>query len=144
MVKNIEILSGFVAKNGPQFEDMARQKQADDPKFGFLFGGEPGSEAAIGKTYYEWRKRCLIAAKDRDAASPVNEAPLSPDGSDMDMEGMWSYLLPLDTEPKISVILDQNISSQLLLLGNEAFTVLLGTYCCFSIEILFWGNLCSL
>jgi hypothetical protein len=88
MLKNIEVLSSFVAKNGPQFEDMARQKQAEDPKFGFLFGGEPGSEAAIGKAYYEWKKRCLIAPNDRDAQSPVNEAPVSPDGSDMDMEGV--------------------------------------------------------
>jgi len=87
MLKNIDILSGFVVKNGPQFEDMARQKQANDPKFGFLFGGEPGSEAALGKAYYEWKKRCLSGAK-ADPPSPINEAPLSPDGSDMDMEGM--------------------------------------------------------
>lgn len=100
MLKNIEILSGFVAKNGPQFEDMARQKQADDPKFGFLFGGEPGTEAAIGKAYYEWRKSCLIAPKDRDAHSPVNEPPVSPNGSDMDMEGMWAYSISLDAELK--------------------------------------------
>ena len=99
MVKNIEILAGFVVKNGQQFEDMARLKQADDPGFGFLFGGELGSEAAIGKAYYEWKKGTLMAAKD-NSPSPVTEAPPSPDGSDMDMEGMWVYPVPMDAKFK--------------------------------------------
>ncbi|XP_024373661.1 uncharacterized protein [Physcomitrium patens] len=102
MLKNIDILSGFVVKNGPQFEDMARHKQADDPKFAFLFGGVPGSEAAIGKAYYEWKKRSLIAAANLPAdpfvqprsnnepevfpPSPLPDTPHSPHGSDMDME----------------------------------------------------------
>ena len=30
----------FVARNGPEFEHMTKQKQKDNPKFSFLFGGE--------------------------------------------------------------------------------------------------------
>lgn len=29
----------FVAKNGPEFESMTKQKQADNPRFAFLYGG---------------------------------------------------------------------------------------------------------
>lgn len=108
MLKNIDILSSFVVKNGSDFENLARQKQAGDPKFGFLFGGEPGSEAAIGRAYYEWKKNALLVTfrpqhsesqapqlpqqspqmGKADVFSPINGAPVSPAGSDMDMEGM--------------------------------------------------------
>jgi calcium homeostasis ER protein len=33
-------LAQFVARNGPEFEQMTKNKQKDNPKFGFLFGGE--------------------------------------------------------------------------------------------------------
>jgi calcium homeostasis ER protein len=33
-------LANFVARNGPEFEQMTKQKQKDNPKFSFLFGGE--------------------------------------------------------------------------------------------------------
>lgn len=40
-LKNIiDKLANFVARNGPEFENMTKQKQQDNPKFGFLFGGE--------------------------------------------------------------------------------------------------------
>ncbi|XP_022647214.1 calcium homeostasis endoplasmic reticulum protein-like isoform X3 [Varroa destructor] len=32
-------LAQFVARNGPEFEEMTKQKQRDNPKFEFLFGG---------------------------------------------------------------------------------------------------------
>ncbi|XP_011623975.1 uncharacterized protein LOC18435787 isoform X1 [Amborella trichopoda] len=56
MVKNIEILCQFIAKVGPDFEKMARTKEAGNSKFAFLFGGEPGSNAAIGHEYFQWMK----------------------------------------------------------------------------------------
>lgn len=107
MLKNIEVLSCFVAKNGPRFENMAREKQADNPKFAFLFGGERGTEAAIGSEYYEWKKQYLAweernelptAEQTRISESnqhreEVGAAQLSLEGSgsptesDMDMEG---------------------------------------------------------
>ena len=40
-LKNIiDKLASFVARNGPEFEQMTKQKQKDNPKFSFLFGGD--------------------------------------------------------------------------------------------------------
>ena len=40
-MKNIiDKLAQFVARNGPEFEAMTKAKQENNPKFGFLFGGE--------------------------------------------------------------------------------------------------------
>ena len=40
-LKNIiDKLANFVARNGPDFEHMTKQKQKDNPRFSFLFGGE--------------------------------------------------------------------------------------------------------
>ncbi|XP_065336017.1 calcium homeostasis endoplasmic reticulum protein [Cloeon dipterum] len=36
----IDKLAQFVARNGPEFENMTKNKQKDNPKFAFLFGGE--------------------------------------------------------------------------------------------------------
>ena len=36
----IDKLAEFVARNGPKFEDMTKNKQKGNPKFQFLFGGE--------------------------------------------------------------------------------------------------------
>lgn len=38
--KIIDKLAQFVARNGPEFEQMTKNKQKDNPKFSFLFGGE--------------------------------------------------------------------------------------------------------
>lgn len=40
MTNIIDKLANFVARNGPEFEQMTKQKQRDNSKFGFLFGGE--------------------------------------------------------------------------------------------------------
>lgn len=56
-MKNIiDKLANFVARNGPQFEEMTKQKQKDNPKFSFLFGGE-------FYTYYKFRVASEIARK---------------------------------------------------------------------------------
>ena len=40
-LKNIiDKLANFVARNGPEFENMTKQKQQNNMKFSFLFGGE--------------------------------------------------------------------------------------------------------
>lgn len=40
-LKNIiDKLANFVARNGPEFEQITKEKQKDNPKFQFLFGGE--------------------------------------------------------------------------------------------------------
>jgi len=36
----IDKLAQFVARNGLEFENMTKNKQKDNPKFGFLHGGE--------------------------------------------------------------------------------------------------------
>ena len=50
----IDKLANFVARNGPEFEKMTMSKKRDDPKFGFLFGGDYNP-------YYRWKvemERC--------------------------------------------------------------------------------------
>ena len=50
-LKNIiDKLANFVARNGPEFEQMTREKQRANAKFHFLFGGE-------WHPYYLWRVR---------------------------------------------------------------------------------------
>lgn len=44
----IDKLAQFVARNGPEFEQMTKNKQRDNPKFAFLFGGEHFN-------YYQYR-----------------------------------------------------------------------------------------
>ena len=45
----IDKLAQFVARNGPEFEQMTRQKQRDNPRFAFLFDG--GGESYHYYTY---------------------------------------------------------------------------------------------
>ncbi|KAJ3708431.1 hypothetical protein LUZ61_012136 [Rhynchospora tenuis] len=46
--KRIDKLVEYIAKNGPEFEIMIREKQHDNPDYAFLFGGE-------GHAYYNYR-----------------------------------------------------------------------------------------
>jgi G patch domain-containing protein 1 len=55
LVRRCDTLAAFVARNGLEFEALARQRQASDPRFTFLFGG-PGAD------YYLWRRATLGAA----------------------------------------------------------------------------------
>ena len=56
-LKNIiDKLANFVARNGPEFEQMTKQKQKDNPKFSFLFGGEFFN-------YYQYRVTTEQASK---------------------------------------------------------------------------------
>ena len=52
LVRRCDTLAAFVARNGPGFEALARQRQAKDARFSFLFNG-PGSE------YYAWKRAIL-------------------------------------------------------------------------------------
>ncbi|PIA63141.1 hypothetical protein AQUCO_00200873v1 [Aquilegia coerulea] len=107
VVRQIEVLCQYIVKNGPAFEVAARRKEHGNPKFSFLFGGEPGSEAAIAYDYFQWMKRkCLMESKLRNWSEQSDssfrpseaessrylnrftneEASHSPGNSDMDME----------------------------------------------------------
>ena len=56
-LKNIiDKLANFVARNGPDFENMTKQKQKDNPRFSFLFGGEHFN-------YYQYRMTTEQASK---------------------------------------------------------------------------------
>ena len=107
IVRKIEVLCQYIAKNGHKFEDMTLQKEVDNPEFQFLFGGAPGSEAAISHEYYKWmKKNCSssellegrdnrnVSLKPSGVGSSMQPDGLvhadishSPAGSDMDMEG---------------------------------------------------------
>ncbi|KAL1471409.1 hypothetical protein MTO96_039945 [Rhipicephalus appendiculatus] len=59
----IDKLAQFVARNGPEFEQMTKQKQKDNPKFSFLFGGE----------YYAYYKHQV--ASQQNSLKPKEEVP---------------------------------------------------------------------
>ncbi|OAE19033.1 hypothetical protein AXG93_2839s1290 [Marchantia polymorpha subsp. ruderalis] len=116
MLKNIELLSSFVARNGPWFEKLTRDQHGHNPKFAFLFGGERGTEAAIGSDFYEWKKlflnweeRSKLPSAEHITRSELSqqwnreelgatqlshEVPPSPSGSDMDMEDDFAVTPP--------------------------------------------------
>ena len=56
MCNIIDKLANFVARNGPEFEQMTQEKQRDNPKFFFLFGGEFNA-------YYRWKVASEQAGK---------------------------------------------------------------------------------
>lgn len=106
VVQKIVGLCRNIARNGPSFEGDTCQKEFGNPEFDFLFGGEPGSEAAIAHRYFEWVKnKCILEQKlhyeernsalrpsDNDPSTQTNtlmEAGVSHSASDsdMDMEG---------------------------------------------------------
>eukprot|EP00249_Psilotum_nudum_P022724 c28624_g2_i1 orf=167-4159(+) len=123
IVKNIEVLASFVVKNGPEFELMARAKQAGDPKFAFLFEGESGTEAAVGHEYYNWKKHIIGLQIRQEIENGVGKRPenrtasesshrvngirskcvgpkelsASPTASDMDMEDDYVTTSPKET-----------------------------------------------
>ncbi|CAN1156949.1 Calcium homeostasis endoplasmic reticulum protein [Linum perenne] len=67
--KRIDKLVEYSAKNGPEFELMIREKQQDNPAYGFLFGGE-------GHNYYRYK----LWLSTRPQAGPYN-TPFPPSSS---------------------------------------------------------------
>jgi G patch domain-containing protein 1 len=51
--RRCDTLAAFVARNGPSFEALARERQRADARFSFLFGGD-------GAVYYQWRRSQLL------------------------------------------------------------------------------------
>lgn len=105
-VQKIEALCQDIAKHGPKVEVATIQNESRNPEFGFLFGGEPESEATIAHEYFQWlKKRCILAYKmhgdkresalrslTNDSSSQPNyliasAGCTSPSDSDMEMEG---------------------------------------------------------
>uniref|UniRef100_A0A3B5LDF1 Uncharacterized protein n=1 Tax=Xiphophorus couchianus TaxID=32473 RepID=A0A3B5LDF1_9TELE len=59
----IDKLAQFVARNGPEFEKMTMEKQKDNPKFSFLFGGE----------YFSYYKCKLAMEQQQHLFNPGNK-----------------------------------------------------------------------
>lgn len=74
ILHNIHTLARYVSKNGPAFEDIARQRNASDPSFAFLRGGE-------GAAYYAWKVQQLASSAQPHTASTFarRSKPLSAD-----------------------------------------------------------------
>jgi len=47
-------MADYVVRNGPKFEDVLKEKQKDNPKFGFLYEGSK---------YYDYYKFRIYALK---------------------------------------------------------------------------------
>ncbi|XP_021285703.1 uncharacterized protein LOC110417594 isoform X3 [Herrania umbratica] len=105
VVERIEALCQCIAKNGPDYEEMVRQKESGKPEYAFLHGGELGSEAAIAHDFFQWMKKksilsckldeqqgnsTLTPSKNEPSEQPFNlviaAASYLPDDSDMEME----------------------------------------------------------
>ncbi|XP_047368884.1 calcium homeostasis endoplasmic reticulum protein isoform X1 [Vespa velutina] len=63
----IDKLAQFVARNGPEFEQMTKNKQKDNPKFGFLFGGEHFN-------YYQYKVTTEQAILKQKGINPMQNA----------------------------------------------------------------------
>ena len=75
ILRNINTLARYVSKNGPAFEQIARVRNAVDPSFAFLRGGE-------GAAYYAWKVQQLSSTPNQlQSASAVarRSVPLSAD-----------------------------------------------------------------
>ncbi|XP_024516086.1 pollen-specific leucine-rich repeat extensin-like protein 1 [Selaginella moellendorffii] len=77
MLHHIKLFAAFVAKFGVENESLVRAKQQGKSEFSFLYGGEPGSEASIGRHYYEWQKEVML--KVLEARKAVSEGKIPPD-----------------------------------------------------------------
>ncbi|KAB0406634.1 hypothetical protein E2I00_018637 [Balaenoptera physalus] len=77
----IDKLAQFVARNGPEFEKMTMEKQKDNPKFSFLFGGEFYSYYKCKLALEQQQLICKQQAPELEAATalpPLPQPPLAP------------------------------------------------------------------
>ena len=67
----IDKLAQFVARNGPEFENMTKNKQKNNPKFSFLFGGEHYH-------YYNYKvntEQAILRQKSQPPSTPPSQPP---------------------------------------------------------------------
>lgn len=69
----IDKLAQFVARNGPEFEHMTKEKQRDNPRFYFLFGGEYFN-------YYQYRVTTEQAIQRKQQEHHLINQPMLPSG----------------------------------------------------------------
>ncbi|KAI1728509.1 surp module domain-containing protein [Ditylenchus destructor] len=114
--QTIDKFAQYVAKNGPAFEEMTRQKQMNNPKFSFLFGGK-------FTDYYQYRLVCEIQALQQSGfmASLPPVIPPPPLSNAMGQPSVPPQIPPL--EEQIFVLKKQISDSESnLKLQNEALT----------------------
>ncbi|KAK7304230.1 hypothetical protein RJT34_15361 [Clitoria ternatea] len=56
-VRKIEAFCQLMAENGADIEDKIRRDEFQNPEYAFLFGGDPGTVAAISHAYFLWIKK---------------------------------------------------------------------------------------
>ncbi|XP_058148619.1 calcium homeostasis endoplasmic reticulum protein [Dasypus novemcinctus] len=77
----IDKLAQFVARNGPEFEKMTMEKQKDNPKFSFLFGGDFYSYYKCKLALEQQQLICKQQAPELEAPAalpPLPPPPLAP------------------------------------------------------------------
>uniref|UniRef100_A0A146KXF5 Calcium homeostasis endoplasmic reticulum protein n=3 Tax=Lygus hesperus TaxID=30085 RepID=A0A146KXF5_LYGHE len=88
----IDKLAQFVARNGPEFEQMTKNKQKGNPKFGFLFGGEYFN-------YYQYKvttEQAILKLKDGrggDSNPPPPTPPQAPPAPNITATSLSSMLM---------------------------------------------------
>ncbi|XP_061351967.1 uncharacterized protein LOC133296938 [Gastrolobium bilobum] len=81
-VQKIEALCQLIAENGADIEDKIRQDEFQNPEYAFLFGGDPGTEAAISNAYFLWmKKKCNLEPRWHGKNSESQLTPLVVDSS---------------------------------------------------------------
>lgn len=100
ILRNIDLLASFVARLGPEFEELAMKRHMGDASYSFLYNSSPGSKASKENDFYQWKKLWYEAMlsnpsiQDKPSTKPVTERPqllkkraLSPSAPDMEVEG---------------------------------------------------------
>ncbi|KAJ7308257.1 hypothetical protein JRQ81_008783 [Phrynocephalus forsythii] len=73
----IDKLAQFVARNGPEFEKMTMEKQKENPKFSFLFGGDFYGYYKY-KLALEQQQLLCKQSQELEAAPPIQPLPQPP------------------------------------------------------------------
>jgi len=104
----IDKLAEFVKKNGPQFESMTKEKQKENPKFGFLDAEHPHNP------YYKWKlwKLRNPDVDDKTIAQLRNQKPGTPYGAVPPPESdSFGYILRQASQAQQAARAAQGISS---------------------------------
>jgi calcium homeostasis endoplasmic reticulum protein len=117
-IKNIiDKLSNFVARNGPEFENVTKLKQKDNPKFRFLFGEE----------YHDYYHYKVELERENIAQQQQQQQQLQPDLNAIPLPGQPSSNEPVtigSLQSKINTLKGQisesetNLSAQ-----NDVFQI---------------------
>ncbi|MEE6487833.1 hypothetical protein FKM82_015058 [Ascaphus truei] len=74
----IDKLAQFVARNGPEFENMTMEKQKENPKFSFLFGGEFYNYYKCKLAMEQQQQLLCKQAQDLEAIAQIPTIPTIP------------------------------------------------------------------